>query len=749
MRQKRLLLLFLAAFAIYGRSFAGSPPVLEWSMNFGGSNPDFSTKILPADGGKTWLLGNTDSNNGDVRLNHGSTDIWLSQIDASGHLIKQFSFGGSAIDAATSMIHVNGQIIVVGYSASSNGHLTSNHGGFDAWVFCIDTNGTMLWQKNYGGTFGDLAYAITPCSNGGFLITGGSFSQDGDLSSNHGNEDVWVFKIDNTGNLLWSETIGGSNLDIAYAILEDNSGSIYVGGTTSSSDGDIQTNYGNYDWLLIKLSATGNLIYEKTYGGSSYDAVQCMTLNSNQELILGGYSRSGDHDLTSNYGSTDCWLLKVSASGSILLTKQFGGTMAENLFDVKQTLDGGYILIAGTTSNDIDVDSNYGGEDAWLIKTDNQFRVEWNSTYGGTNNDRPASVLENSAGEFYFSGFSFSNDHDLPSNQGYADLWLMKLNCHTPIASIFSTNSTYCTHDTIVLSSTSSGQSFEEWNFGNQTSNESELIIIPDQSGSYSVTLNVQTCNNSNAATFNFFVNDCNLPTASFSVDNGTVCENAPVQFRDRSINATSWFWTFPGGNPATSTDQNPLVSYPTSGVYSALLNSSNSNGGQTIMSVNCVVVHPNPAPPVITAIGNLLTSSLAINYEWYFDSSLITSATNSTYTANADGFYSVTVANEFNCQSSSEQVYITVNAIASDEKGNDEIIIAPTLVSDHAVIQLKTEQKVETIQVYDALGRMVINVKDPSSFTTMDLSNIASGNLVVLIRFKDGTLKKAKLIKE
>jgi PKD repeat protein len=749
MRQKRLLLLFLAAFAIYGRSFAGSPPVVEWSANFGGSNPDFSTKILPASGGKMWLLGNTDSNNGDVRMNHGSTDIWLSQIDASGHLIKQFSFGGSAIDAATTMIEYNGQLVIAGYSASSNGNLTANYGGFDAWILCVDTNGTMLWEENYGGSYGDLAYAITPCNTGGFLITGGSFSQDGDLSSNHGNEDVWVFKIDNTGNLIWSETFGGSNLDIAYSIVEDNSGSIYVGGTTSSNDGDIQNNYGNYDWLLLKLSSSGNLIYEKTYGGSSYDAVQCMTLNTHQELVLGGYSRSADHDLTSNYGSTDCWLLKLNSSGTIVLSKQFGGTMAENLFDVKQTLDGGYVIVAGTTSNDIDVESSYGGEDAWLLKIDDQFHSEWNSTFGGSNNDRPASVYESASGEFYFSGFSFSNDHNLPSNYGNADLWLMKLNCNTPIASIFSPNSTYCTNDTIILSSTSSGYTYQEWNFENQVSSGSELIIIPDHSDSYSVTLNVQTCNNSNSATFNFFVNDCNLPTASFSVDNGTVCENAPVQFRDRSINATSWSWTFPGGNPSTSTDQNPIVTYSTAGVYSALLNSSNTNGGQTIMSVNCVVVHPNPSQPVITAIGNQLNSTMADSYTWYYNSNLISSAANSSYTANADGYYSVTVTNEFNCQSSSEPVYITVDEIAFDSNIDKTILIAPTVVHHSILIQLNSEQKAESIEVFDAIGRLVKKEKDPSSMMTMDLSEIASGKLFVVIRFQNGSTKKTILIKE
>lgn len=743
MRQKHFFITFLCLVGAILQMRAASPPLVDWAKCLGGSNSDFSSKIIKSSSGKIWVLGNVDSNNQDVDFNHGSTDIWLSQISDSGQIVRQFSFGGSSIDIATSIVEENGNFIIAGYTSSFNGDVNFNHGGFDAWVFCVDTNGVMLWQNTLGGSNGDLIYSMTKSNTGGFILSGGSFSNDFDLSLNHGDEDAWVLKIDDLGNLLWSQSFGGTNLDVLYGVVENSSGEIFVCGTSNSNDGDINSNFGNYDWLILKLNTTGNLIFSKTCGGSLYDAAQTMIISTSQTLLIGGYSRSNDFDLTSNYGSTDCWLIEMACNGSLVNSKTFGGSQAENIFDLKETFDGGFIVAAGTTSSNVDVSTNLGGEDVWILKLDMNFNIEWKKSFGGSNNDRPSSIIQKNSNEFMFAGYTYSSNLIVTGNRGMSDIWLVDLNCKTPSAQITPSGNVFCLGDTINLTCTSVNSSSNQWNFNGTITSDQALNVVVNTSGNYSVLLTSQTCSNVDTLNFPFLVNGCNLPSASFSSDQTTICQNSTVQFSDHSINALNYSWTFQGGFPSTSTDQNPIIEYTIPGSYTVMLSVTNTFGSQTLMRVNGIIVNPLPVQPIIAVNGNVITSTIGANYFWFNNSVSLVGMNSQVITALSDGFYFVEVTNEFNCSSISDSIYISINKMGDNTSQENQISLFP--IPTNKILRLKYEGKNEIyrIFIYNTIGQRVLEILKPSSDIDIDISDYKRGNYFVSILYSDGGITK------
>ena len=163
-------------------------------------------------------------------------------------------FGGSEIDEAFGIIKSSdGNYVIVGDTRSNDKNVSHNNGASDLWIIKISPSGNLLWEKTFGGTSFDAGRSISNTSDNGFLISGSSRSMDGDLTTNQGQNDVWLLKIDSSGNLLWQKSLGGSNIDFAYDALELQDNSFIVIGESSSADKDIQENKGFTDLLIAKL----------------------------------------------------------------------------------------------------------------------------------------------------------------------------------------------------------------------------------------------------------------------------------------------------------------------------------------------------------------------------------------------------------------------------------------------------------------------------------------------------------------
>ncbi|MBT6774254.1 hypothetical protein HOA91_02685, partial [Candidatus Woesearchaeota archaeon] len=245
---------------------------------------------------------------------------------------------------------------------SDGGYIATGSSGGDAWLIKTNSQGNEEWIQTFGGNNVDVSMSVQETSEGGFILTGTT------KSFGNGGYDFWLIKTDSNGNEEWTQTFGGNKDDMnccqgIYTQQTNDGGYILTGHTKSFGNG-------GSDFWLIKTDETGNLIWDKTFGGDENDEA-----TSVQQTNEGGYIITGHTKSFGNNGVySDVWLIKTDSNGNEEWTQTFGEN--ENINDgkfVQQTTDGGYI-IAGATSS-------LGNYDAWLIKTDSNGNEEWTQTF--------------------------------------------------------------------------------------------------------------------------------------------------------------------------------------------------------------------------------------------------------------------------------------------------------------------------------------------------------------------------------
>jgi len=324
-------------------------PYITWQKFLGGSYRDFARSIQQTNDGGYIVAGYTESNDGDVSGNHGNYDFWVVKLSSTGSLQWQKCLGGSDDEWAYSIQQTSdGGYIVAGYTESNDGDVSGNHGGGDFWVVKLSSTGSLQWQKCLGGSSWDEAYSIQQTSDGGYIVAGGTYSNDGDVSGNHGYYDFWVVKLSSTGTLQWQKCLGGSSWDEAYSIQQTSDGGYIVAGSTYSNDGDVSGNHGEVDFWVVKLSSTGSLQWQKCLGGSRKDEAYSIQQTSDGGYIVAGYTESNDGDVSENpsYPYRSSWVVKLSSTGSLQWQKCLGNLLLDTLASsIQQTSDGGYIVI--------------------------------------------------------------------------------------------------------------------------------------------------------------------------------------------------------------------------------------------------------------------------------------------------------------------------------------------------------------------------------------------------------------------
>ena len=348
----------------------------QWQRVYGGSNDDRGEDILTTNDGGFAIVGSSKSNDNDVTSNAGSNDFWLAKLNASGEIQWEKSLGYAGSDSAFSVIQTqdNGYLIsgVLDVSASNGaGNNRANmkrHAGGDYWVIKLNPLGELEWSRYFGGTYSDTAYGAAQTQNGNYLIIGSSDSNDVDINNNKGSYDFWTIKLSSSGDLIWEKSFGGSEIDEAKAIAATNDGNFLIVGDTRSNDTDVSTNSGAADVWIIKINPEGELLWEKTFGGSSFDSVQAIHKTQNNEFIVAGNSRSTDGDLTKNNGQNDAWLFKINNQGTITFQSTVGGSAIDLLMDATELNDGKIIGVGNSNSSDFDVLENKGFTDLLIIK---------------------------------------------------------------------------------------------------------------------------------------------------------------------------------------------------------------------------------------------------------------------------------------------------------------------------------------------------------------------------------------------
>lgn len=407
---------------------------LVWEKSFGGTNTDRAHDLDFKQNGNLLISGLTYSSNGDVSTQYGSCDYWVVETDTDGNLISEVSFGGTGYDWLDCLVPTNdGGYILGGHSTSINGDVSGNHGDYDAWVVKVDDSNQIEWSRCYGGSNNDYCKRIITTSDGGYAFVGNSLSSDGDLSGNYGSKDYWVVKLTSLGDIEWSNHYGGSGNDHGYGIMEDSNGNIVVNGYTDSSDGDVQQLIGVQNLWLLKLSSEGNIVWEKTMGGTSMDYGYEVLELDNGNYLFSGQVTSSDVYVTQSYGLSDIWLVEIQPNGNFYRNKTLGASSSDFYGKVTKLDNGNILLTASTKSNDgmISGNNSPGAFDYWTAELDSDYNLIWQKCLGGSLRDYGQSIVRDSENNVFVAGYSESTDGDISANIGSNDYWLVKLSNNT------------------------------------------------------------------------------------------------------------------------------------------------------------------------------------------------------------------------------------------------------------------------------------------------------------------------------
>lgn len=398
-----------------------SQPAIEWKKSFGGSSIDVCYNLRQTSDGGYIACGAAASSDDDVIGNNGLSDFWVLKLDAYGSPVWKKAFGGADYDYARSIQEINdGNFIVAGSKGFA--------GGSDYWILKLNGNGDLIWERTLGGSLGDTLYSIQQTTDDGFIVAGTSASSDSDVTFNNGLTDYWIAKLDTGGNLVWEKSFGGPGKEECYSICQVADGGFIVAGTSSMDGGDVTGNHGLTDYWIVKLDANGTLEWQKSLGGEGDEAANCIRQTSDGGFIVLGFSNSTTN-VSGNHGGNDYWLVKLDATGNVEWEKCYGGLTEDLGNSVRQTSDGSFIMVGKSDSNSGDVGGNWGHNDFWIVKVDNAGALLWKVCHGGTKDDIGISIEQTNDDGYIVGGWSASNDGDLVASEvhGSRDYWIIKL----------------------------------------------------------------------------------------------------------------------------------------------------------------------------------------------------------------------------------------------------------------------------------------------------------------------------------
>lgn len=364
-----------------------------------------------------------------TKLFYGVLFLQWCTLSISQNILWENSYGGKHAEFLYDAIPTPDYGFLLAGSSISNKNgnkADANKGDLDYWVWKMDEKGTPEWQKSFGGNGVDVLQSVKLANDGGFILAGTSSSSiSGDKKEAcKGQEDFWIIKLDAKGNEIWQRTIGGSGQEKLLSIAQTKDDGYILGGTSSSNTsepdekgvidkyGKSEDSRGSLDYWLVKLDTKGEIKWQKTLGGQYVDELKSIEQTNDKGYILGGYSNSpisGDKT-QGNFGLNDYWIIKLDEDGNELWQHTLGGDQDDTLFALTQTNDGGFI--AGGNSNSGATNSksksNQDGADFWVLKLDKAGTIEWQETYNYGKKDVLTSIVENVDGTFLIGGYAQS-----------------------------------------------------------------------------------------------------------------------------------------------------------------------------------------------------------------------------------------------------------------------------------------------------------------------------------------------------
>lgn len=294
----------------------------EWNNAYGGNDDEEAYAVQQTADGGYIFAGYTKS------LGLGANDVLLIKTDSAGNSQWIRTFGGAQDDEGYGLQQTtDGGYIIAGVTSSSGA------GSRDVWLIKTDSAGSEEWNRTLGGFGSDGAWSVQQTSDGGFIITGWTFSYGPGFLGN-----AWLVKTNSAGIQEWNKVFGGNDVDRGYSVRETTDGGYILTGYTGSFGA------GLYDMLLIKTDDSGNEEWNKTFGGSGRDYGHSVKQTTDGGYIITGYT------LSFGAGGDDLWVVKTDSTGNEAWSSTYGGSSSDIGYDVQQTSDGGYIITGHTLS---------------------------------------------------------------------------------------------------------------------------------------------------------------------------------------------------------------------------------------------------------------------------------------------------------------------------------------------------------------------------------------------------------------
>ncbi len=418
-----ILLLITSAGFIKGQSF------IEWQHVLGGHKMASARDVVSTPDGGFIVAGQIES---DIAISEACIygDIWLTKLSSRGNVEWQQNYGSSGFDEAYAVVCTNdGGYVVTALSASCDFNYSGRINNGDARVLKLNGNGEVEWDVTLGGSEFDILNSVVQTSDNGFVLAGFTESSDYDIAMNKGKADGWIVKLNQSGDMEWQYTYGGSDYDELYSITQTLDGGFALCGYTESCNGDVSKNHGSGDLWVLKIDNKGILEWEKSLGGGNNDVGYALVQSADNGILVVGFTESVDGHVSNHHDKEDVWIVKLDVSGNLEWEKSMGGSGYDTATSVINSGSDGYIVTGWTESDNGDIGINKGGSDIWIVKLNYAGSVEWEQTIGGSDWDVACSVTSSDNNSFVLAGFTSSSDGDVNKHHtGEWNAWVVKLN---------------------------------------------------------------------------------------------------------------------------------------------------------------------------------------------------------------------------------------------------------------------------------------------------------------------------------
>lgn len=403
--KKLYLILFLVFTSLHA---SAQKLIVDWTRFIGGDSCfTVCHKAIPTNDGGIIITGqaynHTTNASGDMPpFPYKEENVFVAKMDNVGHLSWVKIFGGSKHDAGYSICPTpDGGYAILATTQSTDGDSPGLVGGIDerdVWLIKLDANGNKLWSKTYGGPGDNEALSISVTPDGGFIILGAATVAGNDIPFHYTSSpflfDWFVMKTDANGNKQWLKVYGGDGDEEAVGSLLVVNNAYYLVSTSSSKDHDCQ----DVSWhsasantlsdvYILKLDTSGNILWGKSYGGSSWEMVYGAFYDEvDNTIVLASTSYSNDYLAQGNHGGHDCWIIKVNSEGEYKWGKMIGGEKDEYRPSILK-YNNNYLINVQSNS------TNLGGLDNWLHVVDTIGNIITSKVFGSAQNDQGTSLL--------------------------------------------------------------------------------------------------------------------------------------------------------------------------------------------------------------------------------------------------------------------------------------------------------------------------------------------------------------------